>query len=78
MAVSNVQPTGIERTFGEDEIIVSKTDSTGKLTYANNIFLDLAQYDEDEVLGQQHNLVRHPDMPRAVFKLLCTVPDLIG
>ena len=70
MAVSNVQPTGIERTFGEDEIIVSKTDATGKLTYANNVFLKLAQYEEDEVLGEQHNLVRHPDMPRAVFKLL--------
>ena len=70
MAPSDIQPTGNERTFGEDQIIVSKTDPTGRVTYANNVFLDLALYDEEDVIGQQHNLVRHPDMPRCVFKLL--------
>ena len=70
MAPSDIQPTGTERNFNVDEIIVSKTDATGKLTYANELFLELASYDEDEVIGVQHNLVRHPDMPRAVFKLL--------
>ena len=63
-------PTQNERTFGEDEIIVSKTDETGRITYANDIFLKVALYHEHEVLGQPHSLVRHPDMPRCVFKLL--------
>jgi PAS domain S-box-containing protein len=63
-------PTGIERTFREDEIIVSKTDLKGIITYANLTFLEIAQYTEAEVLGQPHSIIRHPDMPRCVFKLL--------
>lgn len=63
-------PTGVERTFREHEIIVSKTDLTGKITYANDVFLRVSGYTEDELLGQPHSLIRHPDMPRAVFKLL--------
>ncbi len=62
--------TGHERTLGEKEIIVSKTDLTGKLTYANKTFLDISGYAEEEILGVQHNLIRHPEMPRAVFKFL--------
>jgi len=64
------QPTSVERTFREDEIIVSKTDLKGIITYANRTFLEVALYTEDEILGQPHNLIRHPDMPRCVFKLL--------
>lgn len=63
-------PTGVERTFGEHELIVSKTDVTGKITYANDVFLRVAGYREADVIGQPHSLIRHPDMPRAVFKLL--------
>ena len=62
--------SGVERTFSPDELIVSKTDRTGKITYANDVFLDLAGYEEEEVLGQPHSIIRHPEMPRAVFKLL--------
>lgn len=62
--------TGVERTFSEDEIIVSKTDPTGRLTYANDVFLRLYGGGEDEVLGQPHSLVRNPNMPRCIFKLL--------
>ena len=62
--------TGVERFFEPDEIIVTKTDLTGKMTYVNPVFLKLAGYSEKECLGQQHNLIRHPEMPRAVFKLL--------
>ena len=62
--------TGVERTFNIDEIIVSKTDTTGRITYANDVFLDISGYDIDELLGRPHSLIRHPDMPRAVFKLL--------
>ncbi|OSQ40671.1 PAS domain-containing protein [Thalassospira mesophila] len=67
---SHVQPTGKERHFGADELIVSKTDLKGRITYANDTFLDIADYTEDEVLGQPHSVIRHPDMPRCVFHLL--------
>ena len=62
--------TGVERTFHSDELIVSKTDLAGKITYANDVFLSLAGYTEEELLGQPHSIIRHPGMPRAVFKLL--------
>ena len=68
--VQSIKPTNVERWFGEDEIIVSKTDLRGRITYANDVFLNIAGYREEEVLDQPHNLIRHPDMPRAVFKLL--------
>ena len=59
-----------ERFFPESEIIVSKTDLKGRITYANKTFCQIAGYDEAEVLGKPHSLIRHPDMPRAVFKVL--------
>jgi PAS domain S-box-containing protein len=62
--------TGKEVFFGDNEIIVSKTDLKGHLTYANDVFLDIAGYTEVEVLGKPHSLIRHPRMPRCVFKLL--------
>jgi PAS domain S-box-containing protein len=65
-----IRPIGVERTFSEDEIIVSKTDLKGIITYANRTFLNVAMYTEEEVLGQPHSIIRHPDMPRCVFKLL--------
>ncbi|MCF6509218.1 PAS domain-containing protein [Blastococcus sp. MG754426] len=65
-----VRPTGRERPFAADELIVSKTDLRGIITYANDVFLRVSDYGLDDVLGQPHNLIRHPEMPRAVFKLL--------
>jgi PAS domain S-box-containing protein len=65
-----VAPTGEPRTFAPDELIVSKTDLRGVITYANDVFLRISRYELDEVLGQPHNLIRHPEMPRAVFALL--------
>ena len=62
--------TRVERILAPDDIVVSKTDTKGKITYANKVFLDLAGYTEKETLGRPHNIVRHPEMPRAVFKLL--------
>ncbi len=62
--------TGVERTFGTDEIIVSKTDTRGRIIYANDVFQRVADYTERQLLGQPHNIIRHPDMPRCVFKLL--------
>lgn len=62
--------TGVERTFDRDEIIVSKTDLKGRITYANDVFLRVAGYAEKDLIDAPHNLVRHPDMPRCVYKLL--------
>lgn len=62
--------SGVERTFGPDEIIVSKTNLKGHITYANDVFLRVSAFTEPEVIGQPHNLIRHPDMPRAIFALL--------
>lgn len=61
---------GVEQFFGDDDIIVSKTDLKGHLTYTNKVFLDISGYTERECLGQQHSMIRHPDMPRCIFKLL--------
>lgn len=65
-----ITPTQHEVELGQGEIIVSKTDLTGRVTYVNRAFMRIANFSEGEVLGQQHNMVRHPDMPRGAFKLL--------
>jgi PAS domain S-box-containing protein len=69
-AATRVTPSGRVRSFGTEEIIVSKTDLTGKITYANDVFIRVSRYSEAELLGAPHSLIRHPDMPRAVFKAL--------
>ncbi|BCJ42584.1 chemotaxis protein [Actinoplanes ianthinogenes] len=70
MRATRIRPTGIERTFGDHEMIVTKTDPRGVITYANDVFLRVSALTEAEAVGQPHNLIRHPDMPRGVFKLL--------
>lgn len=70
MSRPTVTPTGREVHFGVEEIIVSKTDLKGHITYANDVFLKVSGYTEQELLGQPHNLLRHPDMPHCVFQLL--------
>lgn len=60
----------MERVMSDEDFIVSKTDTKGKITYVNKIFMEMAGYDEKELLGKPHNIVRHPDMPKAIFKLL--------
>lgn len=65
-----IVPNGNETRLGEEEIIVSKTDLKGMITYANEVFIRIAGYSEKELLGAPHNLIRHPDMPRCVFKYL--------
>jgi PAS domain S-box-containing protein len=54
----------------EDDFLVSKTDLKGRITYGNRIFIEYSGYSEAELLGKQHNIVRHSDMPRGVFKYL--------
>ncbi len=64
-----IEPTTVERSMREDDFIVSKTTAKGIITYGNPIFIEFSGYTEAELLGTQHNIVRHPDMPRAAFKL---------
>jgi len=66
----NIRLTGIERFIEGDEIIVTKTDLKGKLTYANDVFRRISHVSEAECLGQPHSLIRHPDMPRCIFQML--------
>lgn len=63
-------PTGRESPFSEDEIIVTKTDLKGRITYANDVFLRVSRLTSAEAVGQPHSIIRHPDMPRCIFKLL--------
>lgn len=60
----------MERKMDESDFIVSKTDLKGKISYCNRIFMEMAEYSEEELLGAPHSIIRHPDMPKAVFKLL--------
>lgn len=64
------KPNLQEKQFPENEIIVSKTDLKGKILYGNRIFIELSGYTEKELLGKPHNIVRHPDMPKVIFKFL--------
>jgi len=52
----------------KDTIIVSETDEKGKILYANEDFCKICGYTKDELIGKPHNIVRHPDMPKAAFK----------
>lgn len=65
-----VRPTGVERSFGQDEVIVTKTDLKGRITYANDVFCRVSAIAEADLLGRPHSIIRHPSMPKAVFKLL--------
>lgn len=65
-----IVPTGTEVKFGQDELIVSKTDTKGHITYANDVFCRISEFTHEELIGRPHNIIRHPDSPRGVFKLL--------
>ena len=66
----DITPTSVERVMREDDFIVSKTNRKGIITYGNPIFIEFSGYSEAELLGSQHNIIRHPDMPRSAFKLV--------
>lgn len=65
-----ITPKQKETVLQEDDLIISKTDLQGKITYANRTFMSISQLSEAELLGVQHNIIRHPDMPRGAFKML--------
>jgi len=57
-----------EKQLDENDFIVSKTDTQGKIIYCNEIFAKMAGYSPADLIGANHNLIRHPDMPRVAFK----------
>lgn len=59
-----------EITFPEKKFIVSKTDLQGKITYGNSLFISMSGYNEEELLGAPHNILRHPEMPKLIYKYL--------
>jgi len=57
----------IETEVPEEEIIISRTDLQGNITYVNETFAEISGYEVEELIGKPHNIVRHPDMPSSVF-----------
>ncbi|MGP9688165.1 PAS domain-containing protein [Psychrobacter sp. AOP22-C1-C5] len=63
-----VYDTGIERAYPDGKLIVSRTDLNGVITHVNDAFVEISGYHIDELIGQQHYILRHPDMPKAAYK----------
>ncbi|MSN96072.1 PAS domain-containing protein [Campylobacter sp. FMV-PI01] len=64
------QPLNREIQLDSKRYIVSKTDPRGVITFANDYFMEVCGYSKEELIGQPHNIVRHPDMPKIVFKVM--------
>lgn len=60
----------IETEVPHGEIIISRTDLNGNITYTNELFCEISGYTQEELLGKPHSIVRHPDMPKSIFKEL--------
>ena len=67
--MEKVTPIDEEYMF-ENLVIVSQTDEKGVITYANKAFCEVSDYTVDELVGQPHSIIRHPDMPAAAFERL--------
>ena len=67
---SNLPVTNVEYSIADETLIVSKTDLKGKLTYFNDQFVQASGFTEQELIGQPHNIIRHPDMPPEAFENL--------
>ncbi len=70
MAHNTTPLTGVEHHISDSEFIITQTDKKGIITYCNDVCLRVAGYTESEILGKQHNILRHPEMPRCIFKYL--------
>ena len=66
----NLPITDIEYPIDEDTLIVSTTDTKGRITYVNPTFIEVSGFSQDELIGKAHNIVRHPDMPPQAFEHL--------
>lgn len=66
-AVRHVFVTDQEVPYPEGKLIVSRTDPAGVITHANPAFVEMSGYAREELIGQPHHILRHPDMPAAAF-----------
>ncbi len=67
--MSKIEPIDEEYVF-EGRAIVSETDTKGVITYANRKFCEISGYSKEELVGQPHNIIRHPDMPKKAFEAM--------
>ena len=65
-----IAPKNSQKTFDADVLLVTKTDLKGIITYANRGFMNIVGMNEDQLVGKPHNIIRHPDMPKIIFKYL--------
>ena len=65
-----ITPKDNEIEFDKNTLLVSKTDLKGSITYCNKAFMEIVNIKEKYLIGKPHNLIRHPDMPRIIFKAL--------
>lgn len=63
-------PVNTEVAWDKTKTIMSKTDATGTIEYVNQVFKDVSGYTEEELIGKPHSVIRHPDMPKSIFKIL--------
>ena len=70
MKKPHIKPNNNETVLKNGEFIVSKTDLKSRITYGNEYFISISGWSEQELLGQPHNILRHPDVPQAAFKIL--------
>ena len=68
--MQHTKPNKNQKFLNDNDFIVSKTDARGKIIYGNKTFINISGYEESELLGAPHSILRHPDMPKIVFKLL--------
>lgn len=66
--VQIISDRAVERMLADDDIIVSKTDLSGNITYVNDAFIRISGFSKEELIGSPQNIVRHPDMPREAFR----------
>lgn len=64
------QANNNEKRFEKDDLLVTKTDLKGVITYANRKFMNIVGLNEAQLIGKPHNIIRHPDMPKVIFKYL--------
>ena len=64
------EPTDVEQKLTSIDLIVSKSDEKGNITYVNPIFIKISGYSQASLLEQPHAILRHPDMPKVIFKYL--------
>ena len=63
-------PSDREQEWDASKVLLSKTDSKGNILYANESFIDVCGYDDFELMDKNHNILRHPDMPKVIYKLM--------